>query len=76
VYIDAPERGLLTTMFGIKGIYLDYRLRNRISTKRNLVRRGILHHDDTMCVTGCGSVETTDRLFFTCDIFSVWALVL
>jgi len=52
-------------------------LRNRLPTKDNLVRRQILHHDDTVCVTSCGSIETTDHLFFTCDIFSrVCALVL
>jgi hypothetical protein len=27
--------------------------RNRLPTKGNLFRRGIIHHDDQMCVGGC-----------------------
>jgi len=34
-------------------------LRNRLPTKDNLVRRRVLHHDDTACVGGCGIQETT-----------------
>lgn len=32
-------------------------LRNRIPTKTNLLPRRVLHHNDTMCVGGCGCSE-------------------
>jgi len=45
-------------------------LRNRLPTKDNLLRRRVLHHDDILCVGGCGCPETTVHLFFQCDLFS------
>ena len=81
--VDAPpERGLFDDVWHKQvsskvSIFAWRLLRNRLPTKDNLVRRQILHHDDTVCVTVCGSIETADHLFFTCDIFSrVWFLVL
>jgi len=51
-------------------------LRNRLPTKDNLLRRRVLHHDDTMCVGGCGCPETTVHLFLICDIFgSTWSFL-
>jgi len=44
-------------------------LRERLPTKDNLLRCGILHHDNQMCVGGCGMEETTYHLFLTCPIF-------
>jgi len=42
----------------------------------NLVGRWVLQSNDNMCVGGCGYSETTDHLFFGCDIFgSIWYLV-
>jgi len=81
--IDAPlEWGLFDDVWHkqalLKVSIFAWRLLcNRLPTKDNLVRRQILHHEDNMCVTGCGSIETTDHLFFTCDIFTgLWFLVL
>jgi len=51
-------------------------LRNRLSTKDNLICRRVLHHDDTLCVGGCGDPKTTTHLFFHCDTFGrLWHLV-
>lgn len=34
---------------------------------------GVLHHGDTFCGGGCGSLEPTDHLLFWCDIFeNLW----
>ncbi|XP_024640744.1 uncharacterized protein [Medicago truncatula] len=49
-------------------------LRNRLPTKDNLVRRHVLHHSDTACISGCGELETGKHLFLYCDIFgSLWS---
>ena len=51
-------------------------LRNELPTKDNLVRRRALHHEDIFCIGGCGCQETTNHLFFSCDIFgNVWLRV-
>jgi len=51
-------------------------LRNRLSTKDNLLRRRIISHEDSACVAGCGKQETTNHLFLGCDIFGLlWAQV-
>jgi hypothetical protein len=48
-------------------------LRNQIPTENNLIRRRIIPSDDTSCIVGCGSSETTDHLLFHCDHFGlVW----
>jgi len=47
--------------------------RNRLPTKDNLIRRGALHLEDIYCIGDCGCPETTNHLFFSCDIFgNVW----
>jgi len=49
---------------------------NRLPTKTNLFRRGIVQHDAQMCVSGCGLVESDAHLFLNRDIFGqVWQLV-
>ena len=51
-------------------------LRSRLSTKDNLIRRRVLHHEDTLCIGGCGYPKTTYHLFFHCDTFGrLWHLV-
>ena len=45
-------------------------LRNRLPTKDNLVRRQVIHITDTVCITGCGGLETSSHLFLHYDIFS------
>lgn len=40
-----------------------------LSTKANLVARGILASDAQVCVSGCGEVETAQHLFVSCPIF-------
>jgi len=51
-------------------------LQDRIPTRSNLVRRHVLQSVDNVYVNGCGSSETTDHLFWGCDLFgSAWYLV-
>jgi len=51
-------------------------LRNRLPTKDNLLRRRIISHEDSACVTGCEKQETANHLFLGCDIFGLlWAQV-
>jgi hypothetical protein len=48
-------------------------LRNRLPTKDNLVRRRVLHSDDSACISGCQQSETANHLFLDCAIFgSLW----
>ncbi|GAU11113.1 hypothetical protein TSUD_197370 [Trifolium subterraneum] len=42
-------------------------MENRIPTRDNLFKRGILNIDAQHCVLGCGFDETLSHLFFTCD---------
>jgi len=51
-------------------------LRNRLSTKENLVMRGIIPHDSRFCVTGCGASKSAHHVFLPCPSFvSIWGLV-
>ncbi|WJX94027.1 hypothetical protein P8452_75492 [Trifolium repens] len=51
-------------------------LRDRLPTKANLATRGIIPTATSLCVSGCGEVESAHHLFFSCGTFgSVWALV-
>jgi len=48
-------------------------LEDRLPTKINLLRRGIVQAAGTSCVTGCGFDETTTHLFIHCEVFgSLW----
>jgi len=47
--------------------------RNRLPTKDNLFRRGILNNDSRMCASRCGSLKTLNHLFLHCSTFgAVW----
>jgi len=46
---------------------------NRIATKDNLHKRGVLGQDNLHCVGGCGREESVSHFFFECPLFSgVW----
>jgi hypothetical protein len=48
-------------------------LQNRLATRDNLCRRGVIGHGSSLCVGECGREETTNHLFFECPKFSgVW----
>ncbi|GAU19662.1 hypothetical protein TSUD_240100 [Trifolium subterraneum] len=48
-------------------------MENRIPTRDNIFKRGILNIDAQHCVLGCGFDETLSHLFFTCDkTHKVW----
>jgi len=45
-------------------------LRDRLPTKANLAIRWVISVEDSLCVAGCGHVETADHLFLSCSTFS------
>jgi len=45
--------------------------RDRLPTKDNLHRRGVLDRESMLCVAGCGSIESSQHLFLHCNIFGV-----
>jgi len=48
-------------------------LRDRLPTKNNLLRRGILQQTDIQCVMGCSVEETVPHVFFHCSFFgTLW----
>jgi hypothetical protein len=51
-------------------------LRQRLPTRDNLLRRGIIYQDGTFCIGGCGCAETAAHLILQCEVFgSVWHYV-
>jgi len=49
---------------------------DRLPTKDNLFRRGVLDQNSLECVAGCGSVESSAHLFLHCNVSgSVWHLI-
>lgn len=51
-------------------------LRDRLPTRFNLAHRGIIPSEASLCVSDCGSLETTQHLFLSCSAFSsLWPLV-
>jgi len=62
----------------LKVVLFAWRLfRDRLPTKDNLLRRGVIPLDSRLCVAGCNSVETSSHLFLHCSTFGlVWQLLL
>ena len=51
----------------MKVVLFAWRLfRDSLPTKDSLLRRGVIASDDRLCVGGCGSVESSPRLFLHC----------
>ena len=52
----------------LKVVLFAWRLiRDRLPTKDNLLRRGVIHFDSRLCVAGCGTIETSYHLFLHCN---------
>jgi hypothetical protein len=52
-------------------------LRNRLPTRDNLMRRGVIPPSDMLCVVGCDCTESATHLFLLCTLSAdLWALVL
>jgi len=58
----------------LKVVLFAWRLfRDRLPTKDNLLRCGVIPNDSRLCVAGCGLEESSTHLFLHCNIFgSVW----
>lgn len=50
-------------------LFVWHLFRDRLPTKDNLFRRGVIGADLRMCVSGCGSLETSSHLLFHCNTF-------
>jgi hypothetical protein len=49
---------------------------NRLPTKENLLRRGVIEATQLPCVALCGESEDINHLFFRCDVYGrLWNLV-
>jgi len=61
----------------LKVVVFVWRLfRDRLPTKDNLLRRGVINQDSRTCVAGCDFVESSSHLFLHCNNFgSVWHLI-
>jgi len=72
--IDATENLIWHKQVPMKVSIVAWRLlKDRLPTKVNLQRRGIIQAADTMCVLGCGKHESASHLFLHCDVFgSLW----
>jgi len=60
--------------YPLKVVLFAWRLfRDRLPSKNNLFRRGVISNDALLCATGCGIEETSEHLFLHCNIFgSIW----
>ncbi|XP_024626758.1 uncharacterized protein [Medicago truncatula] len=48
-------------------------LKDKLPTRSNLQRRGILAAANTTCLSGCGLEETASHIFLYCEVFgSLW----
>jgi len=57
-------------------IFVWHLFRNRLATRDNLLRRGVINNDSQLRVGGCGSLQTTSHLFSHCSIFGmVWHFI-
>jgi len=45
-------------------------LQDRVSTKDNFYKRGIIYVDDQLCISSCGQLESVDHIFLDCSPFS------
>jgi len=55
------------------GLFAWQLFRDRLSTKDNLLRRGVITNDSRLCVAGCASEENAAHLFLHCPFFgSPW----
>lgn len=53
----------------VKVLVFSWRLfRDRLPTRANLCRRGIISHEAQVCVSGCGLHESGNYLFLTCSL--------
>jgi len=52
-------------------------LRDRLPTRGNLMRHGVLPSSDVLCVVGCDCIESATHLFLHCTVSAgLWVLVL
>ncbi|XP_024630644.1 uncharacterized protein [Medicago truncatula] len=76
-YTEVSPNALWHKDIPLKVVLFAWRLiRDRLPTKDNLIRRGIIGPNDSLCVGGCGLMETSPRLFLHCQLFGeVWHFI-
>jgi len=51
------------------GLFAWRLFRDRLPTKDNLLKRGVIPNDSRLCVAGCGFEENSSHLFLHCNFF-------
>jgi hypothetical protein len=71
---DAAEHLVWHKQVPLKVSIVAWRLlKDRLPTKLNLQRRGIVQVADNLCISGCGNAESAVHLFLHCQVFgSLW----
>jgi len=61
----------------LKVVLFVWRLfRDRLPTKDNLLRHGVIDHTSKLCVSSCGFLESSNHLFIHCNFFgTVWQFI-
>jgi hypothetical protein len=77
VILDAAEKLIWHRQVPLKvSIFACRLLRDRLSTKTNLVTREIITPSSHFCVSGCRGVELAKHLFLSCSTFgSLWSSI-
>ena len=75
--LSVPVASLWHKDVPLKVVLFAWRLfQDRLPTKDNLHRRGVLDRDSMLCVARCGSFESSQHLFLHCNIFrAVWYFI-
>jgi hypothetical protein len=72
--VEGGEEHIWYKQVPLKVSILAWRLlKDRLPTRSNLQRRGILAATDNSCLSGCGMEETASHIFLHCEVFgSLW----
>ena len=69
--VDGGEEHIWHKQVSLKVSILSWRLmKDRLPTRSNLQRRGLIDATANTCVSGCGMEETANHMFLHCDVFS------
>jgi hypothetical protein len=73
-FVDVTRDLIWHNQVPLKVSILAWRLlRDRLPTKNNLFRRGIIQANNVQCVAGCETKESISHLFLHCELFgSLW----
>ncbi|GAU23785.1 hypothetical protein TSUD_26930 [Trifolium subterraneum] len=75
--LHAWEEELVRQCVGVlSNIVLQDGVSDRLPTKDNLLKRGVLEDNQTLCSANCDKMEDINHLFFQCNVYGkLWQLV-